>query len=248
MRAGKTLPIGWKPDDSESQAINKYIEEQIKEGQVDSIDSMTQHLAGIAFHTLHQSRRKRPKNGTRGGYFDSRALKHLCRLRNAIDPSDSEARAQASKMIWKQREDEQAAYKEMLCDKVANLCWSYAWEAKQNKINNINPQQNRLPDKLVEEDGTEHTSQNMHAWPPVVKEYWGKVYEDKLCPWHFRRESLVRLCMQVTALTMYLVLDGCLRPLFSLDVIDKGISTLRTSKSADRWGITAELLKCLGPA
>ena len=60
-------------------------------------------------------------------------------------------------------------------------------------------------------------------------------------------QYLIQLCLQVTALTMTLVLDGSHQPLISEDTLDEAIASLRLNKTADSWGLTSEAIKSLSP-
>ena len=87
----------------------------------------------------------------------------------------------------------------------------------------------------------------MYEWPSVVGTFWKSVYLDVLCPQALRMQYLIQLCLQVTALTMTLVLDGSYQPLIKEGIIDEAIDSLRNNKTADRWGLTSEAIKSLSP-
>ena len=176
-------------------------------------------------------------------YADTSEIKFLCGQRKLA--SCVVVKASLTRSIHNLRKEARKQHKNNLCKLVGEMKWQHTQELLR-EIDRDKPKTTMKA--MQDEKGNKYGIEKIDQWGKVVQDFWGEVFQDTqenvATIWQF----VHYLCMQVTALTMALILDGTFFDLISMQVLNNAILGMKPNKAIDEQGMVAEALLYLSEA
>jgi hypothetical protein len=249
------VPRSWKPDSDTKQHVARVIEGNLED--LNSIHDFNRAAVVSCASVVRAAPRCSP-----GKFKDSEAIKSLVARKAAC--TDKQARGELSLSIFSARNLERNEHKQKLCEQLANQSWHHKPELERHmRDSKCTPKPIALktplhacidvwidePD-LTQQEYTQYLKATEDIppseWPEEFCSFWNSVFQESDENIQFYNCYLDCLYVQVHAFMMANRLDGQQpKGLFTEELVKQGIEHLKTHRTNDPSGMTAELAKVL---